>query len=70
VQNAIIKTTSRRSTVTPEMVGLTFAIFNGRTFIPVKISEKMVGFRLGDLLLRSSGAKKVASTTPNDRKTK
>ena len=43
-----IKTWSRRSTVVPEMVGLTFAIHNGRKFIPVFVTEDMVGFKLGE----------------------
>ncbi len=43
-----IKTWSRRSTVTPEMVGLTFMVHNGRKFIPVFVSENMVGHKLGE----------------------
>ena len=43
-----IKTWSRRSTITPEMVGLTFAVHNGRKFIPVFITENMVGHKLGE----------------------
>ncbi|ABW66522.1 30S ribosomal protein S19 [Desulfosudis oleivorans] len=44
----IIKTWSRRSTVTPEMVGLTFAVHNGKKFIPVFVTENMVGHKLGE----------------------
>jgi len=44
----VIKTWSRRSTVIPEMVGLTIAVHNGRKFIPVFISENMVGHKLGE----------------------
>ena len=44
----VIKTWSRRSTVIPEMVGLTIAIHNGRKFIPVFITENMVGHKLGE----------------------
>jgi len=44
----IIKTWSRRSTVTPEMVGHTFGVHNGRKFIPVYASENMVGHKLGE----------------------
>lgn len=44
----VIKTWSRRSTITPEMVGLTIAVHNGRKFIPVFISENMVGHKLGE----------------------
>ena len=43
-----IKTWSRRSTITPEFVGLTMMIHNGRTFITVYITENMVGHRLGE----------------------
>ncbi|MEA3416751.1 MAG: 30S ribosomal protein S19 [Thermodesulfobacteriota bacterium] len=44
----VIKTWSRRSTVIPEMVGITLAVHNGRKFIPVFISENMVGHKLGE----------------------
>ena len=44
----VIKTWSRRSTVVPEMVGLTFAVHNGRKFIPVFVTENMVGHKLGE----------------------
>ena len=44
----VIKTWSRRSTVVPEMVGLTIAIHNGRQHIPVFITEEMVGQKLGE----------------------
>ena len=44
----IIKTWSRRSTVIPEMVGLTIAVHNGKKFIPVFITENMVGHKLGE----------------------
>jgi small subunit ribosomal protein S19 len=44
----VIKTWSRRSTLTPEMVGLTFAVHNGRKFIPVFVTENMVGHKLGE----------------------
>lgn len=44
----IIKTWSRRSTILPEMVGLTFAVHNGKKFIPVFVSENMVGHKLGE----------------------
>jgi small subunit ribosomal protein S19 len=46
--NRIIKTWSRRSTVVPEMVGITLAVHNGRKFVPVFISENMVGHKLGE----------------------
>ena len=44
----IVKTWSRRSTVIPDMVGLTIAVHNGRKFIPVFITENMVGHKLGE----------------------
>ncbi len=44
----VIKTWSRRSTIIPEMVGLTFAVHNGKKFIPVFVSENMVGHKLGE----------------------
>lgn len=44
----IVKTWSRRSTITPEMVGHTFHVHNGRKFIPVYVSENMVGHKLGE----------------------
>jgi small subunit ribosomal protein S19 len=47
----VISTYSRRSTVVPQMVGLTFAVHNGRKFIPVFITEQMVGHKLGEFSL-------------------
>ncbi|RLB57861.1 MAG: 30S ribosomal protein S19 [Deltaproteobacteria bacterium] len=44
----VIKTWSRRSTILPEMVNLTFAVHNGNKFIPVFVSENMVGHKLGE----------------------
>jgi small subunit ribosomal protein S19 len=44
----IIKTWSRRSTVLPQFVGLTFAVHNGRKFLPVFVTEDMVGHKLGE----------------------
>jgi small subunit ribosomal protein S19 len=44
----VIKTWSRRSIIVPEMVGLTLAVHNGRKFIPVFVSENMVGHKLGE----------------------
>ena len=46
--NKAIKTWSRRSTIIPEMVGLTLAVHNGRKFIPVFVTENMVGHKLGE----------------------
>lgn len=44
----VIRTWSRRSTIFPEMVGMTIAVHNGRAFIPVFVSENMVGHKLGE----------------------
>ena len=44
----VIKTWSRRSTIAPSFVGLTFAVHNGHKFIPIYISENMVGHKLGE----------------------
>lgn len=44
----VIKTWSRRSDILPDMVGLTFAVHNGRKFIPVFVTENMVGHKLGE----------------------
>ena len=62
----VIKTWSRRSTVTPEMVGHTIAVHNGRKFTPVYISENMVGHKLGEFALtrtfKGHSGKKVEKT--------
>lgn len=50
-EGKVIKTWSRRSTIIPEMVGLTFAVHNGQKFIPVYIQENMVGHKLGEFAL-------------------
>jgi small subunit ribosomal protein S19 len=47
-QKKVIKTWSRRSTILPEAVGLTFAVHNGRKFVPVFVTENMVGHKLGE----------------------
>ena len=43
-----IKTWSRRSTILPQFVGLTFNVYNGKKFVPVAVSEEMVGMKLGE----------------------
>ena len=43
-----IKTWSRRSTIIPDMVGLTFSVYNGKQFLPVYVTENMVGHKLGE----------------------
>ena len=44
----VIKTWSRRSTITPDAVGLTFAVHNGKKFVPVFVSENMIGHKFGE----------------------
>ena len=65
----VIKTWSRRSMITPEFVGLTIAVHNGKKFNPVFITENMVGHYLGEFsptrtFRGHSGAKKAEATTP------
>ena len=50
-RNEVIKTWSRRSTITPDMVGHTMAVHNGTKFIPVYVSENMVGHKLGEFAM-------------------
>ena len=64
----VVRTWSRRSTIVPEMVGHTFAVHNGRKFIPVYVTENMVGHKLGEFSPtrqfkgHSSKVEKVAKT--------
>jgi small subunit ribosomal protein S19 len=44
----VIKTWSRRSTITPDAVGLTFAVHNGKKFVPVYVNENMIGHKFGE----------------------
>ena len=65
-KKTVIKTWSRRSTIVPDMVGHTFAVHNGRKFIPVYVTENMVGHKLGEFALTRtfkghSADKKVAA---------
>ncbi len=46
--NRVIKTWSRRSTISPDMIGLTFAVHNGKQFVPVYVTEQMIGHKLGE----------------------
>ena len=64
----VIKTWSRRSTILPEMVGLTFAVHNGRKFLPVFVTENMVGHKLGEfsptrIFMTHSGDRKAAASS-------
>jgi len=47
-RNEVIKIWSRRSTILPQFVGLTFGVYNGRKFIPVLITEDMIGHKMGE----------------------
>ncbi|OEJ65386.1 30S ribosomal protein S19 [Magnetovibrio blakemorei] len=47
-RNQVIKTWSRRSTVLPQFVGLTFGVYNGKKFVPVIVSEEMIGHKFGE----------------------
>ena len=61
---APIKTWSRKSTIIPEFVGLSFLIHNGKKFIPIKISEEMVGHKLGEFC----PTRQFSGHTPADKK--
>ena len=61
---APIKTWSRRSTIIPEFVGLSFLIYNGKKFIPIKVSEEMVGHKLGEFC----PTRQFSGHTPADKK--
>jgi small subunit ribosomal protein S19 len=68
-----IKTWSRRSTITPDFVGLTIAVHNGKQHIPVYVTENMVGHKLGEFSLTRtfkghSGDKKVAAPVVKKKK--
>ena len=66
-EKKVIKTWSRRSTIVPEMVGHTIAVHNGKKFIPVYITENMVGHKLGEFsptrLFKGHGARAAAEKT-------
>ena len=61
-----IKTWSRKSTIIPEFVGLSFLIYNGRKFIPITVSEDMVGHKLGEF----APTRTFFGHTPADKKAK
>lgn len=66
--NKVIKTWSRRSTIVPEFIGMTFAVHNGKKFVPVYITDNMIGHKLGEFSLtrqfhgHTSADKKAAKT--------
>ena len=70
-QKRVLKTWSRRSTILPEFVGHTMAVHNGRKFIPVYVTENMVGHRLGEFALtrqfRAHGTAEKASASPTGK---
>ena len=47
-RNQVVKTWSRRSTILPQFVGLTFGVYNGKKFIPVNVTEEMIGHKFGE----------------------
>jgi small subunit ribosomal protein S19 len=65
-ERRVIKTWARRSMITPQMVGHTIAIHNGKTFVPVFVNENMVGHKLGEFAptrqFRTHGGKSARST--------
>ena len=61
-----IKTWSRKSTIIPDFVGVSFLIYNGKKFIPITISEDMVGHKLGEF----APTRQFAGHTPADKKAK
>ena len=70
-QKKVLKTWARRSTIPPEFVGHTLAVHNGRKFIPVYVTENMVGHRLGEFALtrqfRAHGQAEKASASPTGK---
>lgn len=68
IDSRLIKTWSRRSTVIPEMIGRTFAVHNGKKFIPVYVTENMVGHKLGEFaptrFFKGHGAAKTEKAVP------
>src|SRR3954447_26832261 len=70
-QKRVLKTWARRSTIPPEFVGHTLAVHNGRKFIPVYVTDNMVGHRLGEFALtrqfRSPGTSEKASASPTGK---
>ena len=63
-KNEVIKIWSRKSTILPQFVGLTFGVYNGQKFIPVSVNENMVGHKLGEF----SPTRTFKGHTPSDKK--
>ena len=70
-EKRVFKTWSRRSTITPDFVGHTIAVHNGNKFVPVYITENMVGHRLGEFALtrtfKAHGSAEKASASPTGK---
>ena len=70
-QKKVLKTWARRSTIVPEFVGHTLAVHNGKKFIPVYVTENMVGHRLGEFALtrtfRAHGTAEKAAASPTGK---
>jgi small subunit ribosomal protein S19 len=70
-QKKVLKTWSRRSTISPEFVGHTVAVHNGKKFIPVYLTENMVGHKLGEFAMtrtfRAHGTAEKAATSPTGK---
>lgn len=63
-KKAVIKTWSRASTILPEAIGLSFAVHNGKKFVPVYVSENMVGHKFGEF----APTRRFGGHTPGDKK--
>jgi small subunit ribosomal protein S19 len=67
-RNQVIKTWSRRSTILPQFVGLTFGVYNGKKFIPVLVTEEMIGHKFGEFAptrtFQGHGGDKTATKKP------
>jgi len=68
-EKKVVKTWARSSTIVPEFIGHTFAVHNGKKFIPVYVAENMVGYKLGEFsptrtFRVHSGARKAETTAP------
>src|SRR5437016_11770649 len=70
-EKKVVRTWSRRSTIVPEFIGHTLAVHNGKKFIPVYITENMVGHRLGEFAMtrtfKAHGAAEKAATSPTGK---
>ena len=65
--NKVIKTWSRRSTILPHFIGVTFAVHNGKKFIPVYITDNMVGHKLGEFAITRTFAGHTAADKKADK---